>query len=495
MFSRSADAPAGVAHWRSLLGGQSIAAHIAQLHVLSGVAVVTIMVGFVYWVEIEALPWDDVQFLTDKVQQLRLAMRHDGDDGSHLAHEVEVQGGIHAHGQHYIFYSRVLDEQGRVLLETPGMENILGTVPFPQPERTTGFPQHAERLQTPQGRSYLLTSAWEDGGGMNSARRMIQVAMDNTDDMNFIGHYRRTLLLAGLLGVLLSAAIGVFVARSGMRPLARIARVAEQISASRLDRRIEPERWPQELTVLATAFDGMLDRLEDSHSRLAQFSADLAHELRTPIHVLMGRLELALSKDREPREYRRILEPALEEFHALARMIDDLLFLARAENPKTQVERRWFDARQELEAVQSFYEALAEDQGVTLTCHGQAQLCGDSRLIRRAVTNLLSNALRHTPSGGQIVLSVEQAHDNAVLLKVSDTGCGIRREDLPRVCERLFCSNQGGTPRAEGAGLGLAIVKSIAELHGGTASVESHPGRGTTVVLRLPNPALAAAAA
>jgi two-component system heavy metal sensor histidine kinase CusS len=142
--------------------------------------------------------------------------------------------------------------------------------------------------------------------------------------------------------------------------------------------------------------------------------------------------------------------------------------------------------------VREFHEALAEDRGVTLICQGQAGLYADPLLVRRAMTNLLSNALRHTPSGGRIVLSVEEAGDGGVVFKVSDSGDGIRREDLPRVFERLYSADAGTARRAEGTGLGLAIVKSIAELHGGTAVVEAGSAQGTTVILRFPTPDLVA---
>jgi two-component system heavy metal sensor histidine kinase CusS len=495
MLSRSADADGGGLHWRSPLGGKSIAAHIARLYTLSAVILLAIVVGLLYWVETASLEWDDVYFLTDKVHELRQAMGNDTVDSNLLTQKVKVEGGLHTPGQHFIFYFRILDEGGRVLSETPDMKKIVPVGLFSPPTDNGEMHRQAELKTGTDGRAYLLVSAWgETGTGSGKPlRRVIQAALDNTDEKALISRYQGVSLVLVILGALLSAGTGFLVARSGLRPLGDIARVAEQITPSRLNQRVGPERWPQELTTLAAAFDRMLDRLEESHTRLAQFAADIAHELRTALHAVTVQVEFALSKERAPHEYRSILEPALEELQALARTIDGLLFLARAENPKTDVERRWFDARRELEAVCEFHEALAEDRGVTMTCRGQAHLHADPLLIRRAATNLVSNALRHTPSGGHIVLSLELAQDNAVLLSVSDTGCGIRREDLPRVCERLFCAAQGTARCAEGAGLGLAIVKSIAELHDGTASVDSRPGQGTTVVLRFPAQALATA--
>ena len=487
MSSRRADE----SPWRSLIGGRSITAHIARLYTLSAVVLLSIVIGLLYWVESRSLEWDDVHDLSDKVHQLRMVLRQEPDNFALLVHEVKDEGGRFAPEQHYIFYSRILDERGRVLIETPGTEEILPAEMFPPPADVKEIAQKVARRRGKDGRNYLVSSAWGDTGG--GARRMIQVALDDTDEGEFITHYQRVSLLLVLIGILVSAGIGVLIARSGMRPLARIARVAEQITASRLDRRIEPERWPRELTTLATAFDGMLDRLQNSHSRLAQFSADMAHELRTPLQAMMGQTEVALTKERRPEEYRHLLESNLEEYQRLTRMIKELLFLARAEDPKTQIERSWLNARQELEAIREFHEALAEDQGVSLTCEGQANLYADPILFRRAVSNLLSNALRHTPTGGQIVLSAEQTPNPGALIRVSDSGCGILPKDLPRVCERKYCPDTDTARCAEGNGLGLAIVKSIAELHGGKVVLESNVGQGTTVTLHFPKPAPAGA--
>jgi two-component system heavy metal sensor histidine kinase CusS len=491
MFSRSAEPAAGAARGRALLGGRSIAAHIAGLYTLSAVVLLASVVGLLYWVESQSLQWDDVHFLADKVQQLRLAMGQDSGESGFLAREVEVEGGIYTEGQHYVFYSRILDETGRVRIETPGAEKILPAELFPPPAADGELPDEARRFQGADGRSYILMSAWGATGGTPSARRMIQVALDDTDEKDAISHYQRASLVLVILGILFSAGIAVLIVRSGLRPLREIARVAEQITASRLNTRLQAEQWPLELAAFARAFDGMLGRLDDSHTRLSQFAKEMAHELRTPIQVLMGQTEFALSKEREPHEYRRILEPTLEEFQTLTRMIDGLLFLAHAENPKTQIERKELDVRRELEAVREFHEALAEELGVTVTCRGQARLRADPLLLRRAVTNLLSNALRHTPSGGQVVLSVDPADADGVVLKVSDTGCGIGPKDLPRDCGASSCPSRGTARCAGGPGLGLAIVKSIAALHGGTVALESRPGRGTTAFMHFPARSLA----
>lgn len=485
MSSRRADG--GL--WRGLIDGGSIAAHLARLYTLSAVILLSIVIGLLYWVESRSMEWDDAHDLSDKVQQLRLVLRHKQDNAALVVHEVQDKGGVFAAGQHYIYYSRILDEAGQILIETPGMEKIVPVNAFPPPIDIKDIPEKAERMKGEDGKHYLVISAWGDTGGAYPVRRMIQAALDDSDEVEFITRYQRVSLLLVLIGILFSAGIAVLVARSGMRPLQRIAQVAEQITANRMDKRIEPERWPRELSTLATAFDAMLDRLEESHSRLAQFSADLAHELRTPIHAMMGQTEVALTKQREPEEYRRILESNLEEYDRLTRMINGLLFLARAEDPKTQIECGAHDAREELEAIREFHEALAEQSGVSVICQGHADLYADPILFRRAVCNLLSNALRHTPKGGQIVLSAEQTEDQGTLVRVSDNGCGIAAKDLPRVCERKYCPDQGTARCADSNGLGLAIVKSIAELHGGTIALQSNRGQGTAVTLRFPKPA------
>jgi two-component system heavy metal sensor histidine kinase CusS len=234
----------------------------------------------------------------------------------------------------------------------------------------------------------------------------------------------------------------------------------------------------------------MLDRLEDSFDRLSRFSADLAHELRTPVTNLRGEVEVALGKPRSPEEYREVLGSCLEETVRLAGIIDSLLFLARAESAGAQIRRERVDVGRELSVVCDFYEAAASERGVSLHIAPRGEVAADvdRTLLQRALGNLVENSLAHTPAGGSVTLSAER-REAAVRIDVADTGSGIAPEHLPRLFDRFYRVDHSRSAGKGGTGLGLAIVKSIAELHGGLARVESVPGQGTRVVLLLPGAA------
>ena len=199
----------------------------------------------------------------------------------------------------------------------------------------------------------------------------------------------------------------------------------------------------------------------------------------------MGQAEVTLSRGRGAEEYQRVLESSLEELGRLSRMMDSMLFLARAERAESPLQLAQFEVHSELELVREFYDALAEQRGVTLTCSGNAELQADPILFRRALGNLLSNALEHTPAGGRVSVSAEAAA-GAVLVRVEDTGSGIAAEHLPRLFDRFYRGDRARSGHPQGTGLGLAIVKSIVELHGGSVSISSTLGQGTKVLLRFP---------
>lgn len=481
MSSGSADA-AG----RSAVARLSITARLALLFALSTFLLLAASTAVLHWAITGNLEQDDLQYLRAKIHTLRIAAADRSNGASLLRHEVEAGSGSYAPDQYFVYYSRILDETGALVMETPEMGRIVPQALFPPPEDAAKTPEAMRGWTSPAGRAYWLMSARAEGGGRPL---VIQVAMDDTAEATLLRYYRRSSLAVLLTGTLLAAALGVLVARHSLRPVRDIARAAERITASHLDERVDPRRWPEELADLAVSFDLMLGRLDDSFGRLSRYSGDLAHELRTPIHNLMGETEVALSRDREAGEYREILQSNLEELNRLTRMINGLLFLAQADNPATHIRRARLDARRELEAVREFHEALAEDAGVSLTCEGQGLVDADPVLFRRAITNLVSNALRHTPRGGAVRLRAEASNQGSALVAVSDTGCGISPEHLPRIFDRFYRPGWPDPHHTGGTGLGLAIVKSIMDLHGGSAGIESTPGMGTTVSLRFPSSA------
>jgi two-component system heavy metal sensor histidine kinase CusS len=249
---------------------------------------------------------------------------------------------------------------------------------------------------------------------------------------------------------------------------------------------ISSGRWPKELTLLAAAFDEMLKRLDESFTRLSQFSADLAHELRTPVNNLMGETEVALSKQRTSAEYQRILESNMEEFNRLNRMIDELLFLSRAEAPDTKINCEILKLEEELEKICAFYESLAADKKIDIRIVGYAQVFADPMLLRRALSNLVANAISYTDVGGKIIL-LAKAGKHYTEVKVSDNGIGIDARDLSKIFDRFYRADKARERNTQGTGLGLSLVKSIMDLHHGSVDVESKTGKGATIILRFPS--------
>jgi two-component system heavy metal sensor histidine kinase CusS len=461
----------------------SITARLTWLYAGSTAIVLLLAAGYLHWGLTQSLAREDRALVAGKLQVLRLMLREQPDNPAMLAGEIEHEASANELLKYYL---RVLDARGRVLMETTGMSGLLPVHAFPVPAPLEdGAPPIVERSFLP-GRSYLLTAGEAAVGAAGGERRILHVALDVAHNEKILADYRRKLFAVLALGVVFAAAAGALVTRTGLRPLRAIARTTRRISATRLDERVTAAHWPAELGELADAFDAMLDRLEESFNRLTEFSADIAHAMRNPINNLRGETEVALNRSRTPEEYRQILGSSLEEFDRLSRLIEGLLFIARADDPRRAIERVPFDIRREMDAVREFYEALAAEQKIAVVCEGAARLNGDPMLVRRAISNLLGNALKHTPPGGSVTLAARLRSDGSVEIAVADTGQGIPAEHLARVFERFYQVDKTRATPAKGAGLGLAIVRSIVRLHGGDATAESSEGRGTTIRLVFP---------
>lgn len=460
-----------------------------MLYILSAFGILLASTVFLYWVLANRLTKEDGQFLVAKIGLLREVLAQEPNNRDVLEEEIKWETAPFRLAK---YYARILGPNGKILIETGNMRAVAPVVIFPKPAGLSSIPSHATRRKSGNGHNLLLMSALAKVGRPAGGVRVLQLALDISHEDELIADYRQRLLLVLLAGVLLSAGVGVFIAGKGLKPIEEITRTMQRISAHQLHRRLGQTDWPPELNDLAAAFDAMLDRLEDSFSRLSQFSADLAHELRTPINNLIGETEVALSRERSQDDYREVLGSGLEEYSRLSRVIESLLFLARAESQEAHVDKKEFNLREEVKDVIAFYEAMAEERGVTVFCRegsGREErtvLNADSTLFRQALSNLISNALRHTPEGGEIVIETKTVADKEVEISVRDNGSGIDSEHLARVFDRFYRADSSRSGNKPGSGLGLAIVRSIMRLHGGTATAESESGKGTTVTLRFP---------
>lgn len=472
----------------------SLAARLTAWYAVTSFGVVLVATGVLYLGLVENLDHEDDEVLADKVRVLRGTLRDRPGDMAAVRQMAEEA----AADRHFAAVSiRLLDDQGRVLVESPGMGSALPPDAFPPPAADAESSRGANR-RSPEGRSFRVVAARGQGAAPAAVSYTLQLALDRGPEEQMLAGYRRLLWLVLGLALVACAAGGYAIARHGIRPLQDIIATARRIRSSTLNERLASGGLPAELALLAHTFNEMLDRLEESFARLSQFSADIAHELRTPINNLRGEAEVALSKPRPAEEYRDVLASSLEEHLRLSRLIDSLLFLARAERPEARLAREPVEIGRQLEAVHEFYEAATNEARIRLEVEVRDDIVAqlDRGLFQRALGNLVENALAHTAAGGTIALSVAQEGPRFQVV-VADTGCGIPAEHLPRLWDRFYRIDSSRSSGKGGLGLGLAIVKSITELHGGSVEVNSEVGRGTRVVLWFPalppSPAKAAA--
>ncbi|MGO8814598.1 MAG: heavy metal sensor histidine kinase [Terriglobia bacterium] len=461
----------------------ALAFRLTAGYALAGAFLVFLATASLYLVLVNELEKSTDLFLADKVQVLRTILRERPDDRDALREEIELESSARRYEQ---FYVRLLDERNTPLLMTPGMADQLDLAQLTH--QTQGRPNRTLRMMGRAGKVFRVTIASAPVGSPTTQTDTVQIAIDVSQKEKSLARYRFWFWVILLATFAIFPLVGYQIARQGIRPVQEMATTARHISSTNLRERILPEGYPFELASLANTFNQMLDGLEESFERISRFSADIAHDLRTPVNNIRGEAEVALARARTADEYRDVIESCLEEAVRLSDLIGDLLFLARAESPLIHLRRERVDVGELLAGVRDYYEASAADGGVSLTTTAPdkpvvAEL--DRSLLQRAVGNLVSNALAHTPPGGAVVLGTN-VDFSTLHIAVSDTGIGIPAEALPRVFDRFFRVDSSRSQGSGGTGLGLAIVQSIAVVHGGRAEISSHPGQGTCVTLLLP---------
>lgn len=461
----------------------TLAFRLTAGYAISGLLTVFFATASLYVVLVSELDRSTDLFLADKVNVLRTMLRERPNDVDGLREEVELESAARRYEQ---FYIRLLDQRGNQLMATPSMAEQLDLSQFiAQVQSRRG---RAIALKGKGGRVFRVTSAVVPVGLPPTHNDIIQIAVDISQKEELLARYRRWFGAIMLGTLVIFPVAGYQIARRGTRPVEEMATTARHISSTNLHERILPEGYPVELASLADTFNEMLDRLEESFERISRFSADIAHELRTPVNNIRGEAEVALARARSVDEYRDVLGSCLEEAVRLSDLIGDLLFLARAESPLTHLHRAPVDVGELLGGVCEYYEASAAEGGISLTTALAAepvitQL--DRTLIQRAVGNLITNAVAHTPPGGAVMLGTN-TEVAGIRIEVCDTGVGIPPEALPRVFDRFYRVDTSRAQASGGTGLGLSIVQSIMVLHGGHAEIASQLGQGTRVTLHIP---------
>ncbi|HSR09827.1 MAG TPA: heavy metal sensor histidine kinase [Thermodesulfobacteriota bacterium] len=316
---------------------------------------------------------------------------------------------------------------------------------------------------------------------------LVQVGMSLEMSYNTRHSFLLTMAAIFPVALLLAGGGGWLLARRALRPVDQMAEAARRISAEHLATRLEDTGANDELSRLAKTLNEMLSRLDASFRQIRQFSADASHELQTPLTILKGEIEVALRSARKPEEYERVLRSSLEEIERIARLVDGLLLLARADAGVLRMDIRPTDLKRVAEQVYGQATVLAEKKGVDLRLGTVEEISvpADPERLRRVLLNLVENAVKYTPCGGRVTISLGRRGDRAAV-RVRDTGMGIAPEERERIFDRFYRSADARARGEGGAGLGLCIARSIVEAHRGTIEVESAPGQGSTFTVLLP---------
>ena len=329
---------------------------------------------------------------------------------------------------------------------------------------------------------------WNQTVSVGGESYLIQSAFEMDDFYDALYHFELLLYISIPTLLLCAAAGGYWISTRALAPVDQITRTARTISAQNLSSRLVVPRTGDELQRLSETLNGMLQRLEAAFMKITQFTADASHELRTPVAVMRTRAELSLRKARSPEEYREVIAEVLAELEKTSTLIEQLMFLARADSGAETLHFAPTNVTEVLQEACHQGSALAEARQVGFKEQISADtlwIQGDASSLRRLFLILIDNAVKYTPANGQVEVSL-QRNDGFAVAEVRDTGIGIAEADLPNVFERFYRADKARTRELGGVGLGLSIGRWITEVHSGTIGVRSAPGRGSIFQIRLP---------
>jgi two-component system heavy metal sensor histidine kinase CusS len=323
------------------------------------------------------------------------------------------------------------------------------------------------------GVPFAALAATIDSGDLGSLQVVAGRLM--SERTSVLANYRLRVYILASIAALLLALCGYLLLYRGLRPLRRLAAHAQGIGVGNLTERLDNHGAPLEVLPMIDAFNGVLDRLATGFIQLGQVSTDMAHELRTPINNLLGETQVALQQSRSVEAYQQLLASNVEELERLARMLDNMLFLARTDPASALRQRQELDAAEEMERMADYFEGLAADAGISIKAHGSGVIWAEPMLLRRALANLCANAIKYGAPDSELVVSATPSCDG-ISLRVSNQGATIAAEHLPKLFERFYRVDESRERSAQSNGLGLSIVATIMQLHNGRYGVTSENG-------------------
>jgi two-component system heavy metal sensor histidine kinase CusS len=447
----------------------SLTSRLALLLAASSFAIAA-AVGWAMYraLEIQLVARDDAALLT-RVEQIRTLLK-----------DVDLLDMIHRKPQ--LFGNMLGNREALLILRYPGRQPLIEVNPgrtavpeaLPQgPEAALTFAD-VRHSSDAGGTPFILVTATVRTSGDTQPLQIVSGRL-LAERTRMLEAYRDEIAIVALAAALLAALLTFVFVRRGLRPLRELARRTASIGIRNLSTRLDDTQAPSELLPLVLSFNGMLDRLETSFAQLSQVSADMAHDLRTPIATLLGRTEVALTQRRNIDYYEHLLGSNFEELQRLSTMTDNMLFLARAEHADHTPDLRTLDVADELARIADYFDGLAQERGLRLTVHGGGDVSADPMLLRRALANLVANAVRHADSGTQIRICAQQDGD-ATSISVENVGATISPHHLPRLFDRFYRADAARGNSSDSNGLGLAIVRGIMTLHQGAWSASSELG-------------------
>jgi two-component system heavy metal sensor histidine kinase CusS len=375
-----------------------------------------------------------------------------------------------------LFETMLGDSQDVIIFRRPGVPPFINVNPenMPLPPVVPVPVQRAVNLDA------LYEGTRSDGVRMRWVAAQAQVGDSGqvveiiaahvmTQEARVLSTYRVRVWINVVCAVLITALLAWWVSSRGLTPLRKMADKAAEITPNTLSARLDVENTPTELQSLAVSFNAMLDRLSSGYERLLQFSADLAHEVRTPIGVLIGQTQVTLAHTRSESEYKSVLESNLEELERLGRIAQNILFLAQADHEQQEIERTTLNTREQLETIATYFEGLADERNLSFDVQAEGEMFVNETMSRRAISNVVVNAVRYAEPGTTIRLTGSEDAQGARIV-IGNQGQRVAPEELARLFDRFYRGDAARSEFTESSGLGLAIVQAIMRLHGGSAS-------------------------